>query len=130
MTGFTFDDAIISDLHKDARGYRPYSDFYTQWHESSNEEKQAIWDGLMQELDYTMKLEREVEEQALADFEASVATFKRFAGDYQTALRWMTQNEHFAHIQDVESWVWGHGILFTDRGRELVRDLMKLYELE
>ena len=50
------------------------------------------------------------------------------AGDRQTALRWMLQpaGEVFYHRQDVEGWVYGHGILFTDYGRKLVDELIDL----
>jgi len=45
-----------------------------------------------------------------------------------TALRWMTQGETFYHHQCVEHWVWNQGILFTDYGRELVKELMGIVE--
>ena len=40
----------------------------------------------------------------------------------------MTQDETFYHSQDVEHWVWKQGILFTDYGRELVKELEKIVE--
>ena len=45
------------------------------------------------------------------------------AGDEETAIRWLTQDEEFYHSQDVEHWVYNQGILFTDYGRELVKQL-------
>jgi hypothetical protein len=45
------------------------------------------------------------------------------AGDEETALRWLTQDQEFYHEQDVEHWVYTQGILFTDYGRELVAQL-------
>lgn len=73
--------------------------------------------------------EARTEAYLLAKFEEEVQThIDNGAGDRQTALRWMTQNETFYHSQDVEHWVWKQGILFTDEGRELVKELEKIVE--
>jgi len=42
----------------------------------------------------------------------------------------MTSGEDFYHEQDVEHWVWNQGILFTDEGRQLVKDLMNIVTFE
>ena len=43
---YTFDEQTLSDLHKDARGSRPRSDwFWDAWNQADNDGKQAIWDG-------------------------------------------------------------------------------------
>jgi hypothetical protein len=39
----------------------------------------------------------------------------------------MTDAEDFGHIQDIESWVWDKGMLFTDYGKELVGKLTDIY---
>ena len=62
--------------------------------------------------------------ECLKKFEALVQeTIANGAGNEETALRWLSQNDTFYHIQDIESWVWDHGILFTDYGRKLVKKL-------
>jgi hypothetical protein len=40
----------------------------------------------------------------------------------------MTQGETFYHIQDVEHWVWGQGILFTNYGKQLIKDLANVVD--
>ena len=50
------------------------------------------------------------------------------AGNRITALRWMTSTETFYIEQDVERWVFNHGILFTAYGRELVEELCTIVE--
>ena len=66
-------------------------------------------------------------EVAIADFEATVGEFiEAGAGDRETALRWMTMEETFYVKQDVESWVYGHGFLFTSHGKAVVEELMKI----
>ena len=124
---FTFDEQTISDLHKDARGFRPHAAFNEGWTQSDDENKQAIWDGLLRELDLVQLEDERREREALADFELEVLrNIDLGAGDRQTALRWMTQTETFHHSQCVEGWVFSRGILFTDTGRELVKELMDI----
>ena len=48
---FTFDEQTVSDLHKDARGFRPRAAFIEGWNQSDDENKQAIWNGLLRELE-------------------------------------------------------------------------------
>ena len=124
---FTFDEQTISDLHKDARGFRPHAAFTEGWRQSDDENKQAIWDGLLRELDHVQAEEARREPEALADFELEVLrTIDLGAGDRKTALRWMTQSSTFHTSQCVEGWVFSRGILFTDYGRELVKELMDI----
>ena len=50
------------------------------------------------------------------------------AGNYTNALLWIVSSETFYHEQDVEHFVWEQGILFTDYGKQLVKDLCKIVE--
>ena len=50
------------------------------------------------------------------------------AGNRTNALLWMTSTETFYHIQDVEHFVWEQGILFTDYGKQLVKDLAEIVD--
>jgi hypothetical protein len=127
---YNFDENTLSDLHKDARGFRPRSDaFWARWNEADNDGKQAIWDGLIVELDASLKAEKAAEQHALHDFDVLVEkTIEHGAGDRETALRWLTQGDTFDHSQDVESWVWAQGILFTGAGRALVKELLTIVD--
>ena len=78
-----------------------------------------------------MELEAAQEARALEAFKALVQeTIRNGAGNEETALRWLTEEETFYHGQCVESWVWDQGILFTDYGRELVKKLMTIVEFK
>ena len=124
---YTFDDQTVSDLHKDARGFRPRAAFCEGWAQSDDDNKQAIWDGLLRELERHQAWEAMREREALSEFQAELESIIDLgAGDRQTALRWMTQSETFYHSQDVEGWVFSRGILFTDYGRDLVDELMDI----
>ena len=69
--------------------------------------------------------------KALADFKAELnVCLEAGAIDRATALRWMTEDERFYHLQDVEHWVWDKGILFTDEGKAVCKELEVLIEHE
>ena len=124
---YTFDDQTVSDLHKDARGFRPHAAFMEGWAQSDDDNKQAIWDGLIRELDIVQAEEAHAAEVAIADFEATVGeTIEAGAGDRENALRWMAMEETFYGKQDVERWVYDHGFLFTSHGRAVVEELMDI----
>ena len=128
---FTFDDQTVSDLHKDARGFRPHAAFMEGWNSSDDENKQAIWDGLIRELERHQAWEAIREREALSEFQGELEILiESGAGDRQTALRWMTETETFHNSQSVEHWVFRRGILFTDFGRELVKELMDIVTFE
>ena len=108
---YTFDDQTLSDLHKDARGYRPRDEyFWARWNESNDDGKQAIWDNLIDELDAVNREDALREAEALEDFKARITdVISLGAGDRETALRWMTDRETFFHSQSVEGWVYETG---------------------
>lgn len=123
---FTFDYDLFSDLHKDAYGMRPRGHhFYDE--DTTDEERQAIWDRTLVALDDAIKEEEALKEYSLTEFKALVQkTIELGAGDEETALRWLVQDEEFYGSQDVEHWVWNKGILFTDFGRDLCKRLMTI----
>lgn len=87
---FTFDADIVSDLHKDARGFRPSGYWWTMWEEASDLRRQEIWDGLLNELSYALEHERQAQARAIDRFEHLVAkTMEHGAADRETALRWI-----------------------------------------
>jgi len=132
---YTFDAQIVSDLHKDAYGCRPSAFWWQCWNEATDDERQAEWDDLCETLKRTMAREEEEQKAALADFEADLAKIMEMQRiDEKTALAWMTpfefdENEHL-NSQDIEHWVWQCGILFTNRGREIVENLKQIYEVK
>ena len=44
---YTFKELEVSDLHKDATGFRPRAEFWNQWATANDSEKQKIWDNLI-----------------------------------------------------------------------------------
>ena len=118
----------IYDAHKTAFGTKGrHYDFDAM----SLEELKAEADYISEACDRAMAEEAAAEARSLEAFKTLVKkTIANGAGDENTALRWLTQGETFYHGQCVESWVWDHGILFTDYGRELVKKLMGIVRFE
>lgn len=93
---YTYDERLVSDLHKDARGFRPSQGWWEQWVLSSDQWKQQIWDGLLMELNREMERERAAEAAALVAFQKRIAdTIALGARDEVTALKWIFEAEQF-----------------------------------
>jgi hypothetical protein len=89
---YTFDEGTVSDLHKDAHGYRPSASFWALWRESTDDQKQAIWDQLIADLNIEVERYEAAERQAIADFEDTITrTIAMGAGDRATAIRWFVE---------------------------------------
>jgi hypothetical protein len=126
---FTYSDDCFSDLHKDVYGFRPRGIIMENWDSMEPAQKQARWDQLCEELAANNKFEKEQEVKAVARFQARVQdVIELGAGSYTNALLWIVGTETFYHIQDVEHFVWEQGILFTNYGKQLVKDLAAIVE--
>ena len=87
---YTFDETIVSDLHKDAYGFRPSAYWWQVWSESTDDQKQGTWDDLLDMASHSIERERQAHVRAIEKFEQLVAkTIEHGAGDRETALRWI-----------------------------------------
>jgi len=68
-SNYTFDETIVSDLHKDAYGFRPREYFWSEWDSSNDDNKQRIWDDLLDTADREAEQEREMQIEAEHDVE-------------------------------------------------------------
>ena len=115
----------ISDASKEAQGFRDRMDVSNLTFEQLDAECEYWADAA----------NAAAEEEAIFKAEC-VEEFKKLvqetialgAGDEETALRWLTQDETFYHEQDVEHYVWDQGILFTNYGRELSAKLKDMVD--
>jgi len=118
----------IYEGHKDAFGVKGR---HYNFEAMSLEELRAEARYIERSIEQSIAAEQAADTRALEEFEHRVAETIRYgAGDRQTALRWMTSTETFYDSQSVEHWVWKQGILFTDEGRELVKELMDIVQFE
>jgi hypothetical protein len=96
IMSYTFDETIVSDIHKDARGYRPHEYFWSEWNNSNDFDRQAIWDGLCRELEDTMAADRQAEARAaLALTERLEKMYELGATSEVQALKWIIEAEEF-----------------------------------
>lgn len=125
---FTYDETIFSDLYKDAYGFRPRGhNFYT----ATPAEKQEIWDATILDMEAAQQAEIAREKECEKKFKDQISkVIEAGAGNRINALRWMTSTDTFYSQQCVEHFVWSQGILFTDYGRALSKELMEIVEFE
>ena len=126
---YTYSDDLFSDLHKDVYGFRPRGVILDNWNILPAEQKQARWDQLCAELESNTIFEKQQEVKAVASFQARVQdVIELGAGNYTNALLWISGTETFYSVQCIEHFVWEQGILFTDYGKQLVKDLAAIVE--
>lgn len=95
----------------------------------SDQERDDLWESLCAQLEENTKAEKAQEEVDIAKFEARIQdVIELGAGNRTNALLWIAGTETFYHIQDVEHFVWEQGVLFTDYGKQLVKDLAEIVE--
>ena len=115
---FTYSDDIISDLHKDAYGFRPSQRFFDDWATYTPAEKQECWDMLCTEMEQSMAQQKAAEEAALVEFRKIVAAQMEFCKtDWKTALRYLADAENCVidYEQDFDYFLWNQGIGYEDR---------------
>ena len=90
MTTYTFDSNVVSDLHKDAFGFRPDGSFWREWDGCGDDGKQRIWNYLLESLKESIDEDRRIEEAAIKRFEELVTnTISAGAGTRENAIRWI-----------------------------------------
>lgn len=91
-TTYTFDDELVSDLHKDAMGFRPSESFWGFWESATDAEKQAEWDSLLKEMDAREARQAADDEYSIARFEERLYQLMECgARDEAMALRWLDE---------------------------------------
>lgn len=110
---YTYNDNIVSDLHKDARGFRPSEYFWEEWTQAPADVKQIIWDDLCDELAENSAREQREQERALKGFWGDIRQNRSLgAKDDLTAIRWILEAEDFseydlAYGADYVAWHFG-----------------------
>ena len=88
---YTFDEREVSDLHKDAYGFRPTSTFWQEWQLSDMDGKQALWDLMIEDLRVADELYRDEADPGEMD------------GDHASALAsagWGTDEDYGSYDSD------------------------------
>jgi hypothetical protein len=114
---YTFDNDTVSDLHKDAFGFRPSELFREEWIGANEAQKQEIWDSLERALEVSMEIERENEQRAIDRFEALVrVNIDAGAKDRETALRWIMDASRANGDWEFLCWEYGLPYRYFERG--------------
>lgn len=86
---YTFDEMTVSDLHKDAYGFRPSAGWWAHWKSQDDDAKQADWDYMCKLLEENEEIERKAQDAAHERWTAHLAQLMSDNSiDYATALRW------------------------------------------
>lgn len=93
-TAFTFDTALVSDLHKDAYGFRPSASFWDMWNNGlSDEGRQAEWDYLCAAADRAVDEEKREQDRAYNVFaDRVVEAMLAGAKDRDEAILWLVRS--------------------------------------
>lgn len=92
MSKYSFSNDLISDLHKDAFGFRPKGNYYVWWESLSDDEKQAEWDSLYETLVAREESERHAEERAIVNLDQRIASLMHHgARSREMAIRWLDE---------------------------------------
>jgi hypothetical protein len=87
---YTFDENSVSDLHKEAYGFRPCQNWWADWQSMNPVGKQQEWDFLIDAMERRENERKEAERASIVVFEHNVATtIATGAGDRATAIRWL-----------------------------------------
>lgn len=109
MSNYSFSDELISDLHKDAYGFRPKGDYFAWWDTLSDDEKQAEWDSLYESFVRREAEDQAMEQAAVVDFEKRIASLLQHgARNREMAVRWL--DEAFETNGDVSYLEWNLGV--------------------
>ena len=117
---FTYSDDIISDLHKDAYGFRPSQRFFDDWAEYTPAEKQECWDMLCEEMERSMKEQAAAEAAALVEFRKAVAAVVKYCDvKWTRALEYLADEADISieNEQDFDFFLWKQGLGYEDRAK-------------
>lgn len=121
MTQHAFD--LLSDLYKDARGFRPSASFMEAFTAQSYAEQKAQWDKLCEELREREYEEAQAELRAQREFEQRIQGMVADYGiDRSTALKWDMESfeinissctDYYCEaVQEIEHYLYLNGLSF------------------
>jgi hypothetical protein len=90
---YTFDEQIVSDLYKDAYGFRPGQGFWVMWNNFADHQKQEFWDDLNDTVECNIEQEKRIRAAAVEQFEAQIENnIALGAPSRETAIRWIIES--------------------------------------
>lgn len=132
MTTYTFDENIVSDLHKDARGFRPTQYWWDQWNLCTDNQKQIMWDSLCDEHEAEIKRERQAQAVAILELQARICHTRSLgAQSDKEALKWIIEAEEFSDFDlqyGADYFCYHFGLAYSDASKfpiqEAINEMM------
>lgn len=107
---YTFDDSILSDLHKDAFGFRPSSSYFAHWRSLTDDDKQIEWENLCAAAEQGEQDQRDAEARNYARWQTRIEELIQMgARDKAAAIRWDMQAQR-AEPGEVSFYCYAHGL--------------------
>jgi len=123
---YTFDAQIVSDLHKDARGYRPTEYFWEEWDQCGDDTRQAMWDNLLVELEQETARQKAAEAKALEDFRAQIKSMRKLGAETERqAIKWIFHSQKLDRydLQYGADYVaWNLGLAYNNPYRAVIQE--------
>lgn len=115
---------LISDLYKEASGFRPSADYMRSFDAQTAEEKEAEWNLLLSMMETREACDRESEARALDTYNTRIASMMNDYGISQaTAIRWDMDafdvdlgpaiEFQGGADQEIEHYLWRQGLAFS-----------------
>jgi hypothetical protein len=89
----SYDENVISDLHKDAYGFRPDGSFWGMWAAFNPTQKQALWDSMLADLDRSIEREEEEYQAAMSLFEDRIDNLMHDGTNRRAIAQWLIAAE-------------------------------------
>lgn len=105
---YTFDDDCVSDLHKDAIGFRPSKSWWSQWNTNTDAEKQVEWNSLLASLERSNAEKAAFDDKMIAVFETRVANLMHSGTNRARIIAWLIEAENVDN--DVEFFEYNNGL--------------------
>ena len=123
---YTFDAQIVSDLHKDARGYRPDAYFWEEWNQCGDDTRQAMWDNLLVELEQETARQKAAEAKALEDFRAQIKEMRKLGAETERqAIKWIFHSQKLDRYDlryGADYVAWNLGLAYNNPYRAVIQE--------
>jgi len=90
---YTFDEAVLSDLHKDAYGFRPDQSFWATFAAFNPDQKQALWDSLIADLNRSIEKDEADQKAAIVEFEDRVDNLMHDGTTRKAVVQWLMRED-------------------------------------
>jgi len=109
----TYDESLVSDLHKDAYDFRPNSQYWTDWSFMTATEKQQEWDHLLEK---AREEDDRRESQELRSYELWSADIRALMTEHNIsearAIIWDMQS-YVSDIDDLSLYCYKRGLTWS-----------------